>query len=200
MTGGGRGAGAEPRVYNLYEFWYKIAPPDYNMEVPVNCHGKFLYSSLVNVTPEEYSLILKHKWYKLKGRPMARGLGSLFNFVSKLRRPGENLFPDLVPVEFKGVIVTCARVDPDDLSDLKRHRWTLTPEGYAQFWNKIMRRSFAMHRYVMNFPPELVVDHLSWNRLDNRKALLNPCTQAENARNGAGGWNFGKYRAPIKFE
>ena len=76
------------------------------MEVPVTCHGDFLYSVLVNVTPMEHEAILKHKWYKLKGQPVARGLGSLFNFVSKLRRPGENPFPVLVPIEFKGVIVT----------------------------------------------------------------------------------------------
>ena len=162
------------------------------MEVPVSCHGNFLYSTLVNVNPAEHELILKHNWYKLKGQPMTRGLGNLFNFVSKLRKPGENLFPNLVPVEFKGTIVAFAYVDPEDVDDLKRHRWTLTPEGYAQFWNKILRKSITMHRYVMNFPEELVVDHLTWNRLDNRKAHLKSCTQAENARRGAGGWNFGR--------
>jgi hypothetical protein len=158
------------------------------MEVPVMGHGEFLY----NVTPDEHSLILKQNWYKLRGQPVSRGLGNLFNFVSKLRKPGENLFPYMVPVEFKGVIVTFAYVDPEDTEDLKRHQWNLTSEGYAQFWNKIMKRSFTMHRYVMNFPEELVVDHLSWNRLDNRKGHLKVCTQAENARNGSNGWNFGR--------
>ena len=162
------------------------------MEVPVTCHGDFLYCVLVNVTPVEHESILKHKWYKLNGQPVTRGLGNLFNFVSKLRRPGENLFPDLIPVEHRGVVVTFASVDPEDQSDLKRHVWKLTPEGYAQFWNGILKRSFTMHRYIMNFPEELVVDHLTWNRLDNRKAHLKPCSQAENARNGSAGWNFGK--------
>jgi hypothetical protein len=162
------------------------------MEVPVSCHGKFLYSTLVNTTPEEHTLILKHNWYKLKGQPMTHGLGNLFNFVSKLRKPGENLFPELVPVEFKGTIVAFAYVDPEDTTDLKRHRWTLNQEGYAQFWNKILKKSITMHRYVMNFPENLVVDHTTWNRLDNRKDHLKPCTQAENARHGAGGWNFGR--------
>jgi hypothetical protein len=167
------------------------------MEVPVTCHGNFLYSVLVNVTPMEHESILKHKWYKLKGQPVAHGPGNLFNFVSNLRKPGENLFPDMVPIEFKGVIVTFARVDPEDLSDLKRHAWKLTPEGYAQFWNGILKKYFTMHRYLMNFPEDLVVDHLTWNRLDNRKAHLKPCSQAENARNGSAGWNFGKKTTPI---
>jgi len=168
------------------------------MEVPVTSHGNFLYSVLVNVTPVEHEAILKHKCYKLKGQPVARGLGNLFNFVSKLRKPRENLFPDLVPIEFKGVIVTFARVDPEDLSDIKRHRWTLTHEGYAHFWNGILKRYFTMHRYLLNFPEKLVVDHLTWNRLDNRKAHLKPCSQAENARHGSAGWNFGKYATPSK--
>jgi hypothetical protein len=65
-------------------------------------------------------------------------------------------------------------VDPEDLSDLKRHAWKLTPEGYAQFWNGILKKYFTMHRYLMNFPEDLVVDHLTWNRLDNRKTHLKP--------------------------
>jgi len=167
------------------------------MEVPVTSHGRIIYSVLVNVTPEEHRTILKQNWYKLRGQPVSHGMGNLFNIVSKLRKPGENLFPDLVPVEFKGVIVTYARVDTDDVDDMKRHRWNLTREGYAQFWNKILMKSFTMHRYVMNFPDELVVDHLTWNRMDNRKGHLRVCTQADNARNGSGGWRFGK---PISFE
>ena len=162
------------------------------MEVPVTGHGQVLYRVLVNVTPEEHSRILGHKWYKLRGQPMAHGLGNLFNFVSKLRRPGEDLFPALVPVEHRGVIVTYAHADPEDVSDLKRHRWNLTSEGYAQFWNEIMRQSYSMHRYVMDFPEGLVVDHLTWNRLDNRKEHLRVCTRGENSKNGSGGWNFGR--------
>ena len=162
------------------------------MEVPVKAHGEPVYSVLVNVSPEEHGVILKQNWYKLKGQPMSRGLGNLFNFVSKLRRPGENLFPDLVPVEHRGVIVAYAQVDHDDVEDLKRHTWKLTDQGYAQFWNKILKRNILMHRYIMDFPEGMVVDHMTWNRLDNRKRALRVCTQADNARNGTNGWNFGK--------
>lgn len=162
------------------------------MEVPVQSHGKVVYSVRINVTPEEHEEILKRIWYKLKGQPVSRGLGNLFNFVSKLRKPGENLFQNMVPVERNGIIVTYAIVDEDDMEDLKRHKWRLTAEGYAQFWNEIIKKYITMHRYVMDFPENLVVDHLTWNRLDNRKKTLRICTQAENARNGTDGWNFGK--------
>jgi len=74
------------------------------MEVPVTCHGNFLYSVLVNVTPGEHESILKHKWYKRKGQPVAHGAGNLFNFVSNLRKQAENL----LPINLKG------RVDAED--------------------------------------------------------------------------------------
>ena len=41
------------------------------MEVPVESHGSVIYKTLV------------------KGQPMNRGLGNLFNFVSKLRKHEE---------------------------------------------------------------------------------------------------------------
>jgi hypothetical protein len=47
-----------------------------------------------------------------------------------------------------------------------------------------------MHRYLMDFPEGLVVDHVKWDRLDNRKNMLRPCTVAENNRNMS-------YRRPI---
>ena len=162
------------------------------MEVPVESHGSVIYMALVNVSPEEHCEILKHKWFKLKGQPVNRGLGNLFNFVSKLRKVGEDLFPDLVPVLHWGKVVTYAYTDPEDTRDLKRHEWTLTSQGYAQFWNKIIGQSVTMHRYVMDFPEGLVVDHISWNRLDNRKGSLRVFTQAENARNGSNGFLFGR--------
>jgi len=166
------------------------------MEVPVESHGYVIYKTLVNVSPEEHKEILEHKWFKWKGQPMNRGLGNLFNFVSKLRKHEENFFPDMVPVSHRGRVVTYAYADPVDVPDLKRHEWILNRQGYAQFWNKILQRSVTMHRYVMDFPEGLVVDHMTWNRLDNRKGMLRICSQAENARNGSGGFMFGRLRNP----
>ena len=156
------------------------------MEVPVESHGSVIYMIRVNVSPEEHSLILKQKWYKLKGQPVSRGLGSLFNFVSKLRQPEENLFTELVPVWKEDKVVAYAYVDTEDAPELKRHHWKLNKQGYAY------SGTVLMHRYVMEPPEGLVVDHIKWNRLDNRKEMLRVCTQAENARNGSAGYRFGK--------
>jgi hypothetical protein len=84
--------------------------------------------------------------------------------------------------------VASARVDSDDLEDLRKYQWSTTKEGYA----RSIHTNILMHRYVMKFPTKLVVDHIGWNRLDNRKKFLRVCTRADNARNGTNGWNFGK--------
>jgi len=54
------------------------------MEVPVTCHGDFLYSVLANITPVEHESILKHKWYKLKGQPDGTSEKDPHNFSLKL--------------------------------------------------------------------------------------------------------------------
>jgi hypothetical protein len=105
--------------------------------------------------------------------------------VSAWRNPNEVLYCDegLVPVEKDGKCVAYAQVDPDDYADLMRFRWRVNAEGYAEFRNKILNTNVSMHRYIMNFPEGRVVDHIGWNRLDNRKHMLRSCTVAENNRN-----------------
>ena len=155
------------------------------MDVPVFNRGAYLYTAKLNVTPPEAAWILDQKWHKLRGQPWSRQFGNLFDLVATWRKPDEVLFTDegLVPVTRGGKCVAYAQVDPEDHDDLVRFMWWVDKEGYAQFRNEILNMNVSMHRYLMNFPEGLVVDHVKWNRLDNRKALLRPCTVAENNRN-----------------
>jgi hypothetical protein len=165
------------------------------MDVPVLNKGTHLYTVKLNVTGSESDWILKRKWHKLRGQPKSKEFGNLFDLVAAWRIPGEVLYHDegLVPVERNGKCVAYAQVDPEDYHDLMRFKWVVDREGYAQFRNQIVGMTVSMHRYLMDFPEGLVVDHVRWNRLDNRKAMLRPCTVAENNRNMS-------YRAPSKFE
>lgn len=166
-----------------------------DMDVPVVNRGAYLYTAKLNVTGPEADWILKQKWHKLRGQPMSREFGNLFDLVAAWRKPDEVLYHDkgLVPVERGGKCVAYTQVDPEDYHDLMRFAWSVNEEGYAQFHNKIMNMKVGMHRYLMDFPEGLVVDHVRWNRLDNRKTMLHPCTVAENNRNMS-------YRRPSKFE
>jgi len=155
------------------------------MDIPVLNKGAYLYTAKLNVTFQEADWILKHKWHKLRGQPWSKEFGNLFEVVAAWRNPGEVLYHDarLVPVEKYGKCVAYAQVDHEEYDDLMRFGWVVNDEGYAQFRNEIMNMKVSMHRYLMDFPEGLVVDHIRWNRLDNRKHMLHPCTVAENNRN-----------------
>jgi hypothetical protein len=155
------------------------------MDVPVLNRGAYLYTAKLNVTRAEGDWILNQKWHKLKGQPWSKNFGYLFDLVAAWRKPDEVLYPveGLVPLTRLGKCVAYAQVDPEDHHDLMRFEWMVDPEGYAQFRNRILGVNISMHRYLMDFPEGLVVDHVKWNRLDNRRSMLRPCTVADNNRN-----------------
>ena len=155
------------------------------MDVPVLNKGMYLYTVKLNVTGPEAGWVLAHQWHKLRGQPWSKFRGYLFDLVAAWRIPGEILYhaEGLVPVERRGRCVAYAQVDPVDSRDLMRFTWVVDGQGYAIFRNKVLNMNVSMHRYVMDFPEGLVVDHVMWNRLDNRRAVLRTCTVAENNRN-----------------
>ena len=170
----------------------KVAGDLGTMDVPVLNKGAWLYTAKLNVTGPELAWVLEHRWHKLRGQPWSKEFGNLYDLVASWRGPGEVLYSDegLVPVMRLGKCVAYAQVDPGDHHDLMRFEWLVGAEGYAHFQNRVLGVNISMHRYVMDFPVGLAVDHIRWNRLDNRRAMLRPCTIAENNRNMS-------YRRPI---
>lgn len=112
-----------------------------------------------------------------------------------------------------------AIVDDEDYEELSKYRWHSAGGGYAwrmrpkkagEKWD----RRIGLHRHVMNLDEDddRVVDHIDRNPLNNQKANLRICTEAENALNrsmlssnksGYKGvsWakHLGKWRAQISF-
>lgn len=72
-------------------------------------------------------------------------------------------------------------IDLEDVENLKKYTWSLTPDGYAR--TKINKKHFLMHRIIMKCPSNKVIDHINRNRLDNRKSNLRICTILENCHN-----------------
>lgn len=161
------------------------------MEIPIHIHGEYAYPVRVNVTPQQHQYLLGYTWYKLKGMPVARGIGNLYDFISE-NFQNENLFADddtLLPVHRNYTIVAFALIDSEYKPDMMKHTWIFSSSGYVQTTEKV-----ALHRWLMDFPDGLVVDHINWDRLDNRIDNLQAVTQAENTRNAPGGWFFGRKR------
>ena len=72
--------------------------------------------------------------------------------------------------------------DAEDYEKLKMYSWCISKTGYAVA--NTGKQVVKMHRYILGLTnPKEVVDHINNNKLDNRRANIRICTQAENARN-----------------
>lgn len=71
-----------------------------------------------------------------------------------------------------------ALVDDDDAPAVLKHRWRLTPKGYAVVLGK--RTHLFMHRMITEAPNGVLVDHANRDTLDNRRGNLRLCTPAQN--------------------
>lgn len=117
------------------------------------------------------------------------GLGNLYDFIAdNFNNP--NLFSDddtLLPVHRKHVIVAFSLVDCEHKHAMMEHTWIFSSTGYVQTTERVL-----LHRWLLDFPEGLVVDHINWDRLDNTTENLRAVTQRENTLNAPNGWLFGK--------
>lgn len=74
-----------------------------------------------------------------------------------------------------------ALIDLEDVDKVKEYKWSLNDKGYVRSDNKIER--IYLHRFVMNCPDDMVVDHINHNPIDNRKENLRTCTHQQNMIN-----------------
>ena len=85
----------------------------------------------------------------------------------------------------KGVFATVS--DADYHRILAVGSWCLTNTGYAVHWYSDSqtgkRKALYMHRFIMDAPPDLQVDHIDRDRLNNTRANLRFATRSQNQGN-----------------
>ena len=98
-------------------------------------------------------------------------------------------------------------VDEDDWEKINEHTWFLKwdnkkksdryyvkthiphpdgswiPRSDRPGQRRRRRKTLAMHRFIMNPPENMQIDHINGNGLDNRKCNLRVCTNAQNSAN-----------------
>lgn len=76
-------------------------------------------------------------------------------------------------------------VDDADYMVLSQHNWWVSrmSNNYVYAVGRIGGKPTALHRFLMQCPANMVVDHINRNALDNRRCNLHICTTAENGRN-----------------
>jgi hypothetical protein len=82
-----------------------------------------------------------------------------------------------------------ALIDHEDLERVVEYRWYYSYKGkhvratvsMGKGSNKF--KTVLLHRFIMNAPDDLQVDHINEDVLDNRKQNLRLCTHGENGQN-----------------
>lgn len=76
-------------------------------------------------------------------------------------------------------------VDNEDFELLNKHKWYCS-HGYAVRNIRLpngKQKNIRMHRFLINAPDDMQIDHINGNRLDNRRENLRLATNSQNAMN-----------------
>ena len=73
-------------------------------------------------------------------------------------------------------------IDETDLDLAMRYSWCVNARGYAHA--HINHKWITLHRYLLGITdPNVTIDHINGDPLDNRRSNLRVCTQAQNVQN-----------------
>jgi len=100
-----------------------------------------------------------------------------------------------------------AIIDDDDFDRVSPLKWFAlitgkkTPLIYATriFGPRKNKTCLYLHRFILNAPPGIDVDHINHDTLDCRKANLRTATRAQNAANNRHRTGISGYKGVIKY-
>lgn len=80
-----------------------------------------------------------------------------------------------------------ALIDDEDAERVAKFDWRMTSGGRTNYAKTESQRLGAkwrwLHRYIVDAPPDAIVDHINGNGLDNRRENLRIVTSAQNSQN-----------------
>lgn len=88
--------------------------------------------------------------------------------------------------EFPRTIIHLTLVDDEDYDELMKYRWCLSSKSYVicnNYYAQGKRIPLIMHRHILQPSPELFVDHINHDKLNNRRSNLRVCTGSQNMMN-----------------
>jgi hypothetical protein len=85
---------------------------------------------------------------------------------------------ELILYDKQGKEVARTIIDLEYVDIVKDYKWHLSVYGYAT-----SKKVGKLHRFIMNCPDDMVIDHINRDPLDNRRENLRICTQQQNNMN-----------------
>lgn len=80
--------------------------------------------------------------------------------------------------------VRAVEIDQEDAQRVMRHTWWWDGKyAYTQTGPKGRRRNIRLHRFILNVPDNLIVDHINGDRTDYRRINLRIATYSQNNAN-----------------
>jgi len=81
-----------------------------------------------------------------------------------------------------------ARVDDEDWESLSQFKWQASLGSSCIYAVRTdcsarSRRTLLMHRVILSPPPDMEIDHINGDGLDNRRSNLRACTRSQNHMN-----------------
>ena len=79
-----------------------------------------------------------------------------------------------------------ALVDDEDFERVSQFKWCASWHSRQRVYTAVRRNcgtNVLMHRFILQPPSMMHIDHINHDTLDNRRANLRVCTNAENHRN-----------------
>lgn len=86
----------------------------------------------------------------------------------------------------KHELVAKTLIDIDDIEKIKKYKWHAINNRNKNFYVETSNKEISnrlLHRFIMDAPEGMVVDHINRNPLDNRKCNLRICTNTQNMEN-----------------
>lgn len=77
-----------------------------------------------------------------------------------------------------GIVVGSAKIDKNETERCSDYKWSLNKDGYAI--SSKDGKNFYLHRYLVCAQKGEYIDHINYDRLDNRKENLRICTNSQN--------------------
>jgi len=75
------------------------------------------------------------------------------------------------------------RIDAQDKEKVFKYNWRLQNNNGRKYVDVVGRKHLFLHRYILNPPKNMIVDHINGDLLDNRRCNLRICTIQQNSMN-----------------